>query len=388
MKSWIMTVWQANHDQSEWPDMSIRQTEDACHVTDSEKHPAKDVIEKMCSDEFFEKHNYKYVEVSSGADEDEENEYVHPWFSKAERHSEANNNLVSNPVYQAAYGSHMSVERYDKFLAKNPAPKEPVDNESGYLCPALMEAEQHSDTERFSCYENTTEVVGCKRSHTEICHDKAVSRTTNEVAYSKGTKIKRSVIEYTNSAFTLDEDETSWHEDAESIIIYDSPPLAYQNVAYILDEGHCSQDEDTGVIAKHETCPEEYQNICMVSNFHQDGVTEEENTLACSYQNSEYFICRSSPGAKQTGPDQLVPKSDHQYANVQETMDVVTQEAVSRMGMETGQSHNESDYQEREALPKPNRTLDDISGRSGVPKSHSLLRSWLNDPQLEVIYYI
>ncbi|KAL9950623.1 hypothetical protein ACROYT_G043148 [Oculina patagonica] len=301
MKSWIMTVWQANHDQSEWPDMSIRQTEDACHVTDSEKHPAKDVIEKMCSDEFFEKHNYKYVEVSSGADEDEENEYVHPWFSKAERHSEANNNLVSNPVYQAAYGSHMSVERYDKFLAKNPAPKEPVDNESGYLCPALMEAEQHSDTERFSCYENTTEVVGCKRSHTEICHDKAVSRTTNEVAYSKGTKIKRSVIEYTNSAFTLDEDETSWHEDAESIIIYDSPPLAYQNVAYILDEGHCSQDEDTGVIAKHETCPEEYQNICMVSNFHQDGVTEEENTLACSYQNSEYFICRSSPGAKQYG---------------------------------------------------------------------------------------
>ncbi len=388
MKSWIMTVWKANHDQSEWPDMSIRQTQDACHVTDSEKHPAKDVIEKMCSDEFFEKHNYKYVEVSSGADGDEDNEYVYSSFPKAERHSEANNDLVSNPMYQATYGSHMSVERDDKFLAKNQAPKELVDNESGYLCPASMEAEQNSDTEQYSCYQNTTEVVGCKRSHTEICHDEAVSRTTNEVAYSKGTKIKRSVVEYSNSAFTLDEDETSWDADADSVIIYDSPPVAYQNVAYILDEGHGSQDEDTDIIAKHETCPKEYQNICMVCKFHQDGVTEEDNTLACSYQNAAYSIYRSSTGAKQSGSDQLVPQSDHLYANVQETTDVVTQDAVSHMDMETGQNHIEGDHHEREVLLKPDRAPDDIPGRSGVPKSHSLLRSWLNDPQLEVIYYI
>ena len=64
MTSWIMELWMRNHDQSEWPELSIRQSDDACHVTDAKDHPPKEDIEKMCSEGFFLKHHYKYVDQS------------------------------------------------------------------------------------------------------------------------------------------------------------------------------------------------------------------------------------------------------------------------------------------------------------------------------------
>ena len=64
MTSWIMELWMRNHDQSEWPELSIRQSDDACHVTDAKDHPPKEDIEKMCSEGFFLKHYYKYVDPS------------------------------------------------------------------------------------------------------------------------------------------------------------------------------------------------------------------------------------------------------------------------------------------------------------------------------------
>ena len=63
MKSWIMTVWLRNHDKSEWKDLSICQTEDACHVTDTKQHPKKEVIMTMCSEAFFGKHEYTYMDA-------------------------------------------------------------------------------------------------------------------------------------------------------------------------------------------------------------------------------------------------------------------------------------------------------------------------------------
>ena len=58
MKSWIVQVWLRNHDKREWPDLSICQPHDACHVLDTEKHPDKQNIERMCSKGFFVKHGY------------------------------------------------------------------------------------------------------------------------------------------------------------------------------------------------------------------------------------------------------------------------------------------------------------------------------------------
>ena len=71
MESWMMQMWLKNHDESDWPDLSICQPNDACHVLDVAKHPSKQNIERMCSEDFFAKHSYRYVDrsVVEGYDE-------------------------------------------------------------------------------------------------------------------------------------------------------------------------------------------------------------------------------------------------------------------------------------------------------------------------------
>ena len=58
MKSWMMQLWLQNHSESEWPDLSISQ--DGAHVLNEGRHPSKQDIERMCSEDYFAKHNYRY----------------------------------------------------------------------------------------------------------------------------------------------------------------------------------------------------------------------------------------------------------------------------------------------------------------------------------------
>ena len=386
MKSWIMTFWLENHDKSEWPDLTICQTEDACHVTDTKNHPSKDVIEKMCSDEFFAKHKYKYVDHPSVTVKDDE-DYAYAYCPKA-GNSAANESLDVSSEYQAAYSSPNPVERDtythtnildDTYVAMNQEPKEPDDNESGYLCPIAIEAEQRSDNEDRSSNQDTTEGFGSKRSHTELCQAEAVSRTPHETTYSQETKIKKRVVEYSNIAFSFDQDEASWDEDAECIPNCDTPPVAYENVVYLLDEAHTSHDEDAGFIAKHEPCLGEYENM-------DDDGSLDSDPLACLYQNAAAFLTCTHP----TVSDQLVPQSDHLYANMQEKVDVVTKDTRSQLDTEAGQPHIETHHQEQETLPQPDHARDDIAGNNsaGVSESNPIAPSWLNDPKLEVTFYV
>lgn len=62
MLSWIMTLWLNRHEKSEWPVLPVSQPEDAIHVTNSEEHPSREDIEKMCSQGFFTHHKYLYVD--------------------------------------------------------------------------------------------------------------------------------------------------------------------------------------------------------------------------------------------------------------------------------------------------------------------------------------
>ena len=64
MKSWIMKLWLRTHNEDEWPDLSVSQETDAPHVLDEDSHPSEVNIERMCSEEFFAQHRYKYVERS------------------------------------------------------------------------------------------------------------------------------------------------------------------------------------------------------------------------------------------------------------------------------------------------------------------------------------
>ena len=58
MKSWMMQLWLQNHSESERPDLSIFQ--DGAHVFNEDRHPSKHDIERMCSEDYFAKHNYRY----------------------------------------------------------------------------------------------------------------------------------------------------------------------------------------------------------------------------------------------------------------------------------------------------------------------------------------
>ena len=129
-----MRSWLERHDENEWPDLTICQTEDACHVTDLESHPSEEVIEKMCSDEFFTKHKYKYVDVPSVTVRDDEDD-VYSCCPKVEN-PEGNECLDISSDYDI---TPHPVERDPKLIAINQEPKEPDDNESGYLCPVAME---------------------------------------------------------------------------------------------------------------------------------------------------------------------------------------------------------------------------------------------------------
>lgn len=60
MKSWMMKCWLQTHGESEWPDLNVCQTEDSSHVLHETLHPSPKNIEKMCSDEYFGKHTYRY----------------------------------------------------------------------------------------------------------------------------------------------------------------------------------------------------------------------------------------------------------------------------------------------------------------------------------------
>lgn len=64
MKSWIMQLWLTTHNEEDWPDLSVSQEIDVPHVLGGDSHPSEGNIEKMCSEEFYAQHRYKYVECS------------------------------------------------------------------------------------------------------------------------------------------------------------------------------------------------------------------------------------------------------------------------------------------------------------------------------------
>ena len=365
MNSWIMRSWLERHDESEWPDLTICQTEDACHLIDMKSHPSKEVIEKMCSDEFSAKHKYKYVDdLSVTVREDEGDLYS---YCREVGNSEASEGLDISPNYEVAYISCNAVERGHKFMAINHKPGEQDGNESDYLCPVAMEAEQRSDTEPHSSTQGTTEGFGNKRSHTEVYQAEAVSRTSHEDTFSllfSTSKVKKRVVEYKNIAFSSDQDEASWDEDAESIPDYDTPRVAYENAVYILDQGHTSQNEGHGSITTQEACPDEYD-------------TMEGDSLVCLYQNG--FTC-----VHPTVSDQLVPQNEHLYANMQEEeVDVVFQDIGPLLGTETGQP------QDQETLPQLDQR-DDIIGKNSARGSerYPIAHSWLKKRKVEVTFDI
>ena len=68
MKSWMMSLWLKNHEKIEWPNLSITQPEDACHVSIRDEDHFERTIEEMCSEGFFTVHGYRYVQWDASAE--------------------------------------------------------------------------------------------------------------------------------------------------------------------------------------------------------------------------------------------------------------------------------------------------------------------------------
>ena len=95
-----MQAWLRSHDEREWPDLSICQPDDACHLLDTEKHPDKHNVERMCSEGFFAKHGYRYVH-KSGAESDDET-YSSCLLRES---SETKKGSSGSPEYEGPYSS-------------------------------------------------------------------------------------------------------------------------------------------------------------------------------------------------------------------------------------------------------------------------------------------
>ena len=111
MKSWIMKLWLRTHNEEEWPDLSVSQGIDVPHVLGGDSHPSEGNIEKMCSEEFYAQHRYKYVESSD------------------------------------VYGPK---KRFEKSVPSDSPPYENISqvgeaNESDYFCPATEKKNQTDD---------------------------------------------------------------------------------------------------------------------------------------------------------------------------------------------------------------------------------------------------
>ena len=121
-----MQVWLRSHDKRAWPDLSICQPDDACHVLDTEKHPDKHNIERMCSEGFFANYGYRYVH-KSGAESDDET-YSSCLLRES---SETKRSPSGSPQYEGPYSSPV-------YKPRLPFKEDPLD----YSCPEEKKADQ------------------------------------------------------------------------------------------------------------------------------------------------------------------------------------------------------------------------------------------------------
>lgn len=342
-----MTFWLANHDKSEWPDLDICQTEESCHVTHTQNRCSKDAIEKMCPDEFFAKHKYKYDPAVTVP----EYEYYDYFDCPKAGNSKANDSFVASSEYQPLCRGSNLVHGDHKYVALNQQVKEPHVHDSGYLSP--IEAEQRSDNDDHSSNRDTTEGSGSKRSHPEICEAEAAFRTPHENTNSQVAKIKKRVVEYNNIAFSSDQDEATWYKDAESIPNYDTTRVAYENVYCIQDPGHTFEDEDNGFLTKRETCLYEYRNMKDDGSMDWDRWQWVRQNVA--------FGTSTHPKV----PNQLV------------------------LSTETGPPHIEARYQEQETLRQPDQS-DNVTCKKIARNSerYPIAPSELKDRKVEVTFDI
>ena len=194
MNSWIMKHWLETHNKEEHPDLSITQDNDAFHVLPESRHPPEESIKKMCSPEFFSKHEYKYVkgQVDFGpykeAYEDPARIYSQACVGKV---AISNEDLVS--VYaRAVNGSMRSRDTKNETLIP---PYEKSTTASGIEHQNLVYAEQNTIANETHCNTEVTEI----EDHSRMSRNKNGAHKAAIGFKDTNNKRSRKVIPFPNS---------------------------------------------------------------------------------------------------------------------------------------------------------------------------------------------
>ncbi|XP_015759023.1 PREDICTED: uncharacterized protein LOC107338306 [Acropora digitifera] len=153
MNSWIMRHWLKTHKKEEYPDLCIRQENDAFHVLPESRHPPEESIRKMCSSDFFSQHKYKYVEKSI----------------------EEFGNPPASPPYEEPVRDH-SQDCVAKVASSN--------EDLGYACPLdeRMRSLGHENATLNPPYKKTTTLSGTENQNLDYAQQNANMNETYDYA--------------------------------------------------------------------------------------------------------------------------------------------------------------------------------------------------------------
>ena len=232
MKSWMMQLWLQNHSESEWPDLSISQ--DGAHVLNEGRHPSKQDIERMCSEDYFAKHNYRYN--NSRLSEKDKTLY---------------SSVYANPIY-------LTVDKTssNKKMGQNNIVPYDVPGERKHVIGKRSEKER----DKCSLYDKpTSNPTATESKNREYQNALALQESPNEALENKTLTNKR------NKPTNLlgDKDENRQYQNVPAL--RGSKNGCLQNKALKREQGGCYRHD----MPEHGGENREYQNVQALRHVHR-----------------------------------------------------------------------------------------------------------------------
>ena len=232
MKSWMMQLWLQNHSESEWPDLSISQ--DGAHVLNEGRHPSKQDIERMCSEDYFAKHNYRYN--NSRLSEKDKTLY---------------SSVYANPIY-------LTVDKTssNKKMGQNNIVPYDVPGERKHVIGKRSEKER----DKCSLYDKpTSNPTATESKNREYQNALALQESPNEALENKTLTNKRNRL--TN--LLGDKDENRQYQNVPAL--RGSKNGCLQNKALKREQGGCYRHD----MPEHGGENREYQNVQALRHVHR-----------------------------------------------------------------------------------------------------------------------
>ena len=274
MKSWMMQLWLQNHSESEWPDLSISQG--GAHVLNEGRHPSKQDIERMCSEDYFAKHNYRYN--NSRLSEKDKTLY---------------SSVYANPIY-------LTVDKTssNKKMGQNNIVPYDVPGERKHVIGKRSEKER----DKCSLYDKpTSNPTATESKNREYQNALALQESPNEALENKTLTNKR------NKPTNLlgDKDENRQYQNVPAL--RGSKNGCLQNKALKREQGGCYRHD----MPEHGGENREYQNVQALRHVHRTDDLQRKPTKMDPV--GDYFVNSEYPTNTDVTDD---GRKDQDYENV------------------------------------------------------------------------